>query len=366
MKNKKPICFLLSLSLIVLLMLSAQTYRAQTPAATQSGAPVKLKIGYSVWVGYGPLFIARDKGYFKDAGLDVELVKVEDPKDRFTALAGNQLDGLVSTLDTMSQYWKAEAPFKAVLGLDESSGGDGIVTKPEITSVKDLKGKQIGVNVGSVSQFFLEYVLQQNGMSSSDMTLVKMKQGDVPAALAAGRIDAGVTWEPHLTKSVQNGGKLLISSKETPGLIVDILILRSDVMKNNPSAAPGLVKAWLRAIDYWKANPDDADTIMAKGLGSFYETAADIKADLAGATLFDAAYNAKFFNGAGNGTATATLKFAIDFYTKLNIITTPVKAEDMIDNSYVVAPSASGTAMATMNATMSATMAATSAATAAK
>src|SRR5262245_55897468 len=101
--------------------------------ATQSAGsqPVKLKIGYSVWVGYGPLFIARDKGYFKDEGLDVELVKVEDPKDRFAALNGKQLDGLVSTLDTMTLYWKAETPFAAILGLDESSGGDGIVVRKD-------------------------------------------------------------------------------------------------------------------------------------------------------------------------------------------------------------------------------------------
>ncbi len=360
----KRIQFFISLSLAVLLILSAQSYGTPVRAAD----PVKIKLGYSVWVGYGPLFIAQAKGYFAEQGLDVELVKVEDPKDRFTALAGSQLDGLVTTLDTMSQYWKAETPYKAVLGLDESSGGDGIVTKPEITSIKDLKGKNVGVNVGTVSQFFLEYVLQQNGMSASDMTLVKMKQGDVPAALAAGRIDAGVTWDPHLTKAVKNGGKLLISSKETPGLIVDILVLRSDVMKAKPTVAPGLVKAWMKSIEYWKTNGDDADTIMAKGLGSFYETAADIKADLAGATLFDADYNTKFFTGTDKGTATATLKFAIDFYTKLGIITSPVKAEDLIDSSFVAPAGAmmSGTMAATMSGTMSATMSATMAVTASK
>lgn len=340
----KSIRLLMTLCFVLLLLLSAHAGTAQSP--------VKLKLGYSVWVGYGPLFIARDKGYFTDQGLEVELVKVEDPKDRFTALAGNQLDGLVTTLDTMAQYWKAEAPFKAFLGLDESSGGDGIVANAGINSVKDLKGKNIGVNVGSVSQFFLEYVLEQNGMSASDVTLVKMKQGDVPAALAANRIDAGVTWEPHLSKSVKNGAKLISSSKETPGLIVDIMLLRSDVMKANPTAAPGLVAAWDKAIEYWKANPDDADSIMQKGLGGIYEKPDDIKADLAGATLFDAARNKALFTGEDKGSAYATLKFAIDFYTKLGIITTPGKAEDMLDGSFVAPES-----IATMAATMAATAA---------
>lgn len=312
--------------------------------------PVKLKIGFSTWVGYGPLFVAQDKGYLTDAGLDVEFVKVEDPKDRFVALAGKQLDGLVTTLDTASQYWNTEAPFKIFLGLDESSGGDGIVVNSGIASIADLKGKKIGVNVGSVSQFFLEYILKQNGMTDSDVTLVKMQQGDVPAALASNSIDAGVTWEPHLSKAVQNGATLLVSSKETPGLIVDILLLRSDVMDANPDAAAGLVGAWYKAVDYWKANPDDADTIMAKGLGGFYETADDIKADLAGATLFDEEHNQKFFSGAADepGSAVATLQFAIDFYTQLGIITNPVKAEDLLDPS-VVLPE--GTPEATPEAT---------------
>src|SRR5258706_631877 len=296
--------------------------------------PIKLKIGYSTWVGYGPLFIARDKGYFSANGLDVELVKVEDPKERFTALAGSKLDGLASTLDTMSQYWKTETPFKAILGLDESSGGDGIVAGPGIKTVKDLKGKQIGVNVGSVSQFFLEFVLQQNGMTDKDVTLVKMQQGDLPAALAANLVDAGVTWEPHLSKSVKNGATLIANSKDTPGLIVDVLIMRNDVLSANPTVGPALVDAWNKSIDYWKTNPDDADLVMQKGLAGFYSTPDDIKADLAGATLFDAALNQKFFGSTDQGSAISTLQFAIDLYTKLGIITSPVNAEDMIDATW--------------------------------
>jgi NitT/TauT family transport system substrate-binding protein len=250
-------------------------------------------------------------------------------------LAGKQLDGLVTTLDTMSQYWKPETPFHAILGLDESSGGDGIVADPSLNAVTDLKGKQVGVNVGSVSQFFLEYLLKQNNMTDKDLTLVKMKQGDVPAALAAKRIDAGVTWEQHLSKAAKDGGKLIATSKDTPGLIVDILLLRDEVMKSNPQAAQGLVNAWFKAIDYWKQNPDDADSIMQKGLGGFYEKPDDIKADLAGATLFDAAHNKQFFGSTGKGSASEALQFAIDFYTQLGNITAPVKASDMLDASYV-------------------------------
>jgi NitT/TauT family transport system substrate-binding protein len=321
------------LMLVAALLLSACGGQAAPSGGAQ---PVKLKIGYSVWVGYGPLFIARDKDYFKDEGLDIELVKVEDPKDRFAALSGKQLDGLVTTLDTMTLYWRAETPFAAILGLDESSGGDGIIVRKElnIASVKDLKGKKIGVNVGSVSHFFLDYLFQQNGLSDADATLVKMKQGDVPAALAAAQVDAGVTWEPHLSKAAKDANlAILTTSKDTPGLIVDTMVLRRDVLTANPGVATKLSRAWNKAVEYQKANPDDAAAIMQKGLGGFYEKPDDIKADLAGAKLFDKARNLEFFGGSGNGTAIGTTKFAIDLWTKLGQITTPLKAEDMVDGS---------------------------------
>lgn len=298
--------------------------------------PLQVALGYSVWVGYGPLFIAADQGFFEEENLDVTLVNVENPGDRFVALAGRQLDGLVSTLDTMSQYCNAESPFKAIFALDESSGGDGIVTSADITTVEDLRGKSIGVNLGSVSQFFLEYVLQQNGLTDDDVTLVRMTQGDIPAALGASQIDAGVTWEPHLSTAAANGGAILIDSSATPGLIVDILVLRQDVLDFHPEVATGLVNAWNKSIDFWKENPDEAAEIMAAGLGAWYDSGDAVNADLAGVTLFDADTNAVFFSGEGEGSAAGTLQFALDFYTSSGIITDPCTVDEMIDPSYVV------------------------------
>lgn len=297
--------------------------------------PLQVALGYSVWVGYGPLFIAADQGYFEEEGLAVTLVNVENPGDRFVALAGMQLDGLVSTLDTMSQYCNAESPFKAIMALDESSGGDGIVTTPDITAVEDLRGKSIGVNMGSVSQFFLEYVFQQNGLTDADVTLVQMSQGDIPAALGAGQLDAGVTWEPHLSTAANNGGAILIDSSATPGLIVDILVLRQDVIDVHPEVAIGLVNAWNKSIAFWMENPDEAAEIMAAGLGAWYDSGAAINADLAGVTLFDAESNAAFFTGEGEGTAVGTLQFALDFYTSSGVITDPCTVDEMIDSTFV-------------------------------
>src|SRR5262249_57451924 len=75
-----------------------------TLAGTASAEP--LKIRYSIWVGYGPLFLAQEKGFFKEENVEVQLVNVEDPKEGFFAMAAGRLDGVVSTIDTMVLYLK--------------------------------------------------------------------------------------------------------------------------------------------------------------------------------------------------------------------------------------------------------------------
>jgi ABC-type nitrate/sulfonate/bicarbonate transport system substrate-binding protein len=107
--------------------------------------------------------------------------------------------------------------------------------------------------------------------------------------------------------------------------------MRKDVLASNPEACQGLVRAWNKAVEYQKANPDEAAAIMAKGLG--YGTADDIKADLAGIVLQGKEGNAQLFAGDGEGTALGTTRFAIDLWTELGRLTTPVKAEDLIEAS---------------------------------
>ncbi|TMV53763.1 transporter substrate-binding domain-containing protein, partial [Thioclava sp. BHET1] len=128
----------------------------------------KISIALSTWVGYGPLYIAQDKGFFKDEGLDVDLVKMEDPKTRLPALIANRVNLVATTIDTVLNFYSPEHPMKYAFALDDSRGGDGIVAKDSIKSVADLKGKKVGFAEGSVSQFFLAVLLKENGLKLSD------------------------------------------------------------------------------------------------------------------------------------------------------------------------------------------------------
>src|SRR5882757_5833223 len=102
-----------------------------------------VKIAHSTWVGYGPLYIARDKGFFKKRGVDVELVVIESPRERFAALRAGQLEMVAGTVDTALLYLTKPDELQYVVALDDSAGNDGIVADKGIKSIADLSGKKV-------------------------------------------------------------------------------------------------------------------------------------------------------------------------------------------------------------------------------
>jgi NitT/TauT family transport system substrate-binding protein len=319
-----------SVALILLLVAGVPLGR---PGPARAAAE-QLVIGHSTWVGYGPLFLARDKRFFDEAGVSVELPTIEDPKLRFAALAAGKLDGIVTTLDTMSLYWKKDFQFRAVLGLDDSKGGDGIIATDKITSIKGLRGKKVAFNEGSVSHFFLSVLLRKNGMTEKNIQGVNMRQDDAGAAFMSHKVDAAVTWEPWLTRAKKApGGHILVDSSSTPGLIVDILLLRQDVIKNHPKAAKGAVKGWYQAVDYWKKNQDESDALMAKEVGGWLKDVKTFKETLDGVRFYDEAINKQYF--APGGQIFVTAQNAVDIWRSFGKITEKVGAAELVDPEFI-------------------------------
>ena len=187
-----------------------------------------VKIAHSTWVGYGPLYIARDKGIFKKNGVDVDLIVMEDPKERFPTLMADKIQMIASTVDTALLYLKKPNDFQYVVAIDDSNGGDGIVAVKDIKTIADLKGRKVAVNEGSVSEFYLNVLLGKAGLKESDLNTVNMTAADAGGAFVAKRVDAAVTWEPWLTKGKSTDfGHLLVDSSTTPGLITDAIIVKT-------------------------------------------------------------------------------------------------------------------------------------------
>jgi NitT/TauT family transport system substrate-binding protein len=247
---------------------------AATPAPAAPLTPIT--IGLTVWVGYGPMFLARDLGYFKDAGVDVNLQVVDDNALAMAAEAAGRMDGSASTIDEVLKYAGPHDCFKAVSVLDDSYGGDGAVATDDIKTLADIKGKTVAMNEGSTSQFWWAYVLKKQGIPLNSFTLSNMSADDAAAAFIAGHVPVAVTWEPNLTMVRTKGvGHVLIDSRSIPGVIIDVLQLSCKTIKDHPQAVQGIVDGIFKAVDYAKAHPAEADAIMAKGVGGYLSKPSD-------------------------------------------------------------------------------------------
>lgn len=295
-----------------------------------------ISLGHTTWVGYGTLYLARDLGYFKDEGLNLQLKTIEESSMYMAAVASGHLSGSASTIDEILKY-RPKFCFKAVAALDDSYGGDGILVQDNINSLKDLKGKTVAVNEGSVSQFWLSDILKKAGMKMSDITVQNMTADDAASAFIAGRVPAAVTWEPNLTY-VRNHhkGKVLIDSKQTPGVILDVVSLKCDVIKNQPKDVEALIHGLYRAIKYTKAHPQKAYKIMAKGIGGYLSNPKDVEAAAANVRFYDKDMNLKLLGTPGKtGTIAPIIKLANETWSKLKDEDYHVKYNELVDNQFL-------------------------------
>lgn len=314
-----------------LTILGATLAAALVALGTLSGAARAevFKLAHSTWVGYGPLFIARDKGFFKEEGVDVELVNMEDVKVRFAALAGGRLDALATTVDTMPLYLKPDGPqYRYLFALDDSKGGDGVVANKDIKTIADLKGKKVAFTEGSVSQFYINVLLKSAGLKESDIEVVNMTAGDAGSAFVTKNVDAAVTWEPWLTRGQQaEHGHLLANSSQNPGLISDVVLASTDVIEKRGDEIKAIYRAWCRAVDFAKTNPDEANAIMAKGVGGWLKDPKVFAETLTGIRYYDKSANEAFFGKPGTlGGLKTTLQNALDIWSgfgKLQVKATP-------------------------------------------
>ena len=115
-------------------------------------------------------------------------------------------------------------------------------------------------------------------------------------AFSAGRVDAAVTWEPHLSQgAAMDHGKILINSSETPGLIVDVVAVLDSTANEHRDELEGFVRAWQKALDYLESNPDEAYQIMADGVGGWLEDPAEFQAAASGIEYLSVERNLEMF-----------------------------------------------------------------------
>jgi NitT/TauT family transport system substrate-binding protein len=297
-------------------------------------AETKVKVAFATWVGYGPLYIAKEKGFFDKYGLDVDLIIIDDESQYAAAMASGNIDALGNVLDREVIHFAKGTPETVLFAMDESSGGDGIISSGEIKTLKDLAGKNVGLDKSSTSYFFFLTAIQKAGLPEDQVNIHEMGASDAGAAFVAGRLDAAVTWEPWLSGANQRqGGHVLASSKDFPRTIVDVFVMRNDFIKDHPEAATGMTRAWMEAVEWYRANPDEGNAIMAKNLG---ESAADIADMASGVTFFCADGNKAFFDKATQSDIYEVAARAGSFWQSKGILDKALDPDALITDKYVL------------------------------
>ncbi len=210
-----------------------------------------------------------------------------------------------------------------MLALDDSRGGDGVLATEGIETIADLKGKSVAVLRGSISQFYLDVLLKEAGLSEADIEIVDLSAEDASQAFMLQEVDAAVTNDPFLTQARNAGhGHLLTDTTKQPGLLVDCLMTRAKVFDDRRADFRAVARAWAAAVEYVEQHPDEANAIMARHLGGGLEGPAAFAATLNGVGFYDAARHP--------GPIYATMQHAIDAWSSAGMLKAKVAPADVI------------------------------------
>jgi NitT/TauT family transport system substrate-binding protein len=261
-------------------MVGAMTLHACTPSAETTSTspaastaasptePVKAVNGSGLWIGYSPLYIAVEKGFFKAGGLDLETKVFSSTSEVDSAFASGRLESISSVTSEAVALAGNKQDFRIVQVADSSKGSDGILARNSVKDVADFKGKQIAVEIGSVSHFFLLQVLQEAGLTANDVQLINVTSDAAAAAYASGKVDIAVTYSPFLQQSnnTQKDGRIIYDSSKMPTAIVDIYVFSTKFVQAHPHAVQGFVNGIYKAQDFIQTNADEAYAIAGKQL----------------------------------------------------------------------------------------------------
>ncbi len=310
---------------LLLLVLSLLAGCASAPA--QAGTP--LKVEWTQWGGDYTLIMAKEKGFFDKDAVSVEPVYYGTFSKALPDLSVGNLDGALFGMSDVLTVGSTE-DIKAVLVYDDG-GESSVVAVPQVQSIADLKGKRIGVGVGSTRELIVQEMLKSASLTTDDVTLVSVDPEQVPDRLGKD-IDAGYTWEPYTSQAEEKGNHILSSTSEYPlNPLPDLLVFRSAITQSRPNDVRAFIKAWFEAVDYREKNAAECNAIVAKALGSAVEK---VSGDPKLLTLAD---NQQFFADI-TGTDSKSIYYItylnLDFLVKNNGVTTPPDVKVLLDPSF--------------------------------
>ncbi|MDZ4872211.1 MAG: Taurine-binding periplasmic protein [Chroococcidiopsis cubana SAG 39.79] len=240
----------------------------QNSTETASAAPTsqrKIKVGYQTGDINNVTMVAFNEGYFKDAGLEVELLPFSSGADMIPALGGGQVDVTwFFPFPALSAFARGIAI--EVFLIDHAPRTAERLLARNVDNTAALKGKKIGVTFGSTGHYFTLQALKKVGLTEQDITLVNLKPAGMVPAYSANQIDAVWTWEPAVGELLNLGATTLETVESVDGYTAAIWAIRKAYAEQNPDTIQAFIKAWDLAQQNYLKNPQNEQRWEAKRL----------------------------------------------------------------------------------------------------
>ncbi|MBE9180230.1 ABC transporter substrate-binding protein [Oculatella sp. LEGE 06141] len=242
------------------------TYRSPKRESLNS---LRINAGVTTWIGNSALYIAKEKGFFSDAGLELNIRKFNVVADSFPGFDVGQIQLIPPVTSEIVALAANQSDFRIVAMMDLSSGGDAILARNSIDDIQSFKGKRVAVTKGGVSHFFLLQVLEDAGLTEAEVGILDIEPEVAARAYEAGSVDIVCTYSPFLEKAnvAQPDGRIIYDTSQKPTAIADAYVFSAQFIEENYRAVEGFVSGIFKALDFLVSNRDDALAIAAEPLG---------------------------------------------------------------------------------------------------
>ena len=257
------------------LLVTAALMTAAAPAS--AAEKTSFKVAWSIYVGWMPWDYAKQSGILKKwadkYGIKIELTQINDYVESINQYTAGTFDACVMTnMDMLTIPAAGGIDSSAIIMGDFSNGNDGVVLKGKGKTLTAIKGQKVNLVELSVSHYLLARALESAKLTERDITVVNTSDADIVGAYKAKTTTATVTWKPQLSEILSApDAQLVFDSSKIPGEIMDLMVVNTKTLKDNPKPGKALVGAWYETIATMAKNDaagKAAKSAMAKASGT--------------------------------------------------------------------------------------------------
>jgi NitT/TauT family transport system substrate-binding protein len=257
--------------------------------SAKAGGPVTVRVGYFPNLTHATPIVGVEKGFFAHelgSNVKLETTTFNAGPAAVQALLSGAVDLIyVGPNPTINAWQKSRGQaIKVVAGA--ASGGAFLVTKPEITSPDQLKGRKLASpQLGNTQDVALRYWLKQHGLKTTkegggDVSITPQDNSQAVTAFGSGAIDGAWVPEPYATKLVAAGGKVLVDERDLwPGgkFVVTNLVVSTTFLKAHRDVVKQLLAGQVAANDFITAHPDEAQKVLSDAIAKLTGKPLDAK-----------------------------------------------------------------------------------------